>query len=251
MMEFPFMIFPSWLFGWYFTVLCVGRQLRGLLDKHPMLSRSSKHHCYCYCLMPCTSIVVLQQSTHTYVIMLRGRGTIEAIVKPPTQISTELCVAIFAGLEVTSSFVEIAEQDKFLFDLAGFKLSVEDIEIFCKWNRQMDDDENSMKGSGRGDRILWTCCCTCAALVSLHMCISKGKHWWWCQQWVITLVFSTPWAGSEGCDGWLAVWPLSPRLLPLGCLELWAEWLSGWGWTRFCRQWMAVLKKLKMFYCFS
>lgn len=76
----PFMIFPNWHLCWNFTLLRAGRQHRGLLDKHPTLSRSAKHHCYCWCLMPSTSIVVLEQSTHTYVIKLRGSGTIQAIV---------------------------------------------------------------------------------------------------------------------------------------------------------------------------
>lgn len=103
---FPFTIFPSWLSSWYFTQLGTGRRDRGLLDKHPTLSRSCKHHCYCYCLMPCTSIVVLQQSTHTYVIKMRGSGTIQAIVTPssdqykaPYQSRSKLtfCITVFQG----------------------------------------------------------------------------------------------------------------------------------------------------------
>lgn len=103
-LQFPFIIFPSWLSCWYFTLLGNGREDRGLLDKHPTLSRSSKHHCYCYCLMPCNSIVVLQQSTHTYVIKLRGSGTIQAIVTPnsdqykgPNQsrLKLTLCITVF------------------------------------------------------------------------------------------------------------------------------------------------------------
>lgn len=72
----------SWLLCWYFTPFSTGRQHMGLLDKHPAQSRSPKQLCYCYCLMPCTSLVVWQQSTHTYVIKLRGSGTIRAIVTP-------------------------------------------------------------------------------------------------------------------------------------------------------------------------
>lgn len=106
-----FLIFPSWLFCWYFTPLGTGRQHMGLLDKHPTLSRSAKRHCYCYCLMPCTSIVVVPQSTHTYVIKLRGSGTIQAIVTPnsdqhngPHQSRSKLTLALhncFPGLEMT------------------------------------------------------------------------------------------------------------------------------------------------------
>lgn len=109
-----FLIFPSWLFGWYFTPLGTGRQHMGLLDKHPTLSRSAKQYCYCCCLMPSTSVVVVPQSTHTYVIKLRGSGTIQAIVTPnsdqhkgPHQSRSKLTLALhncFPGLEMTVFF---------------------------------------------------------------------------------------------------------------------------------------------------
>lgn len=222
------MIFKSWLFGLYFTVLSIGRQHRGLLDKHPMLSRSGKHHCYCYCLMPCWSIVVLQQSTHTYVKKLRGSRTIQAIVTPPSQISTELRLAAFSTLEVTTSLFEIAEQDKFLFDMPWFKPAVKNIGIFGNkkgWEIIMRIqcrvvEEVTWFFGLAAVHVLLRCLYTCAFLrANVDGCVSSEWYHWSFQHW------------ARVRKMWWMVSCLAPTLhASYQCLELWAEWLGGWGW---------------------
>lgn len=173
-----FLIFPSWLFCWYFTPLGTGRHHMGLLDKHPTLSRSAKRHCYCYCLMPCTSIVVVPQSTHTYVIKLRGSGTIQAIVTPnsdqhngPHQSRSKLTLALhncFPGLEMTvfcwgflfrvqTNLIGPCWELPSICHSIGLQPSVESVGIFCEWRGLMDGDESSMKGKDkrRWDILEW------------------------------------------------------------------------------------------------
>lgn len=63
---------------------------------------------------------------------------------------------------------------------------------------------------------LYVCVCVCVS-------VSKGKCRWRCQGWMIAVVFSALWGGSDGCDGWLTVWPPSSGLR----LESWAGIDSG------------------------
>lgn len=67
---------------------------------------------------------------------------------------------------------------------------------------------------------------------------------------MITVVFSAPRGGSDGGDGWLAVWPPSSCLSPGQCLEMQAgaegsmgRLLGGWGRTRLAlvRQMLSAL----------
>lgn len=103
----------------------------------------------------------------------------------------------------------------------------------------MDGYESSIKGTAKkqwdildckdGEALRYLCMggFVCAA-------VSKGKCRWRCQGWMIAVVFSAPWGGSDGCDGWLTVWPPSLALR----LEIWAGidsggagLLGGWVWA--------------------
>lgn len=99
---------------------------------------------------------------------------------------------------------------------------------FSEWCGLMDGYESSMKGTAKkkwdileckdGPALHYLCWgeFVCAA-------VSKGKCRWRCQGWMIAVVFSALWGGSDGCDGWLAAWPPSSAL----CLEIWAGIDSG------------------------
>lgn len=275
-----FLIFPSWLFCWYFTPLGTGRQHMGLLDKHPTLSRSAKRHCYCYCLMPCTSIVVVPQSTHTYVIKLRGSGTIQAIVTPnsdqhkgPHQSRSKLTLALhncFPGLEMTVfcvffslecrltwlvpvgsylAFVILLVYSHLLRVLAFLRMTRVD---GWWWEFSEGEGQEVMGHFGVTAKIFFFLRASVSFYVWVCVCASKGKRRWLCQGWLITVVFSALRGGSDGCDGWLAVWPPSSRLSPALCLEIWAGvegWgaglRGGWGWTHLALVRQRLCARLK------
>lgn len=119
----------------------------------------------------------------------------------------------------------------------------------------MDGYESSIKGTAKkqwdildckdGEALRYLCMggFVCAA-------VSKGKCRWRCQGWMIAVVFSAPWGGSDGCDGWLTVLPPSLALR----LEIWAGidsggagLLGGWVWAclALMKQTLSALWKRK------
>lgn len=83
------------------------------------------------------------------------------------------------------------------------------------------------RGRPRSNRTFWSAKMVrlFATVVWVNLCaaVSKGKCRWRCQGWMIAMVFSALWGGSDGCDGWLTVWPPSSALR----LEIWAGIDSG------------------------
>lgn len=132
--------------------------------------------------------------------------------------------------------------------LTGLEPSVEHVGIFVNDDGLMDGDESSMEGKDKRwwDILEWAqrhrrlslyvlhCHCTCE-FVCVCVCTSKAKCRWLCQGWVITVVFSALQGGSDGCDGWLAVWPLLHASLQS------SVWRSGLEWrakgTGLLRDW--------------
>lgn len=213
--------------------------------------------------MPCTSIVVLQQSTHTYVIKLRGSRTIQAIVTPnsdqhkgPHQSRSKLTLDLhncFPGLEITVSSLRAQtnvigpcwELPGICQGLIGLEPSVERVGIFVNdESRWMVMRAQLRKDKRWRDILEWlqrrrqvsTCALHCLC-VCVCVRASKGKRRWLCQGWVITVVFSALRGGSDGCDGWLAVWAPSSRLSPAQRLEIWAEVES---WRGRAAGWLGV-----------
>lgn len=203
--------------------------------------------------MPCTSIVVLQQSTHTYVIKLRGSGTILAIVTPnadqhkgPHQSRSKPTLALHKcspALEITAlrsrvqtnvigpcwshlAFVIISVQSHLLSVLAFLWMMSAD-GWWWEFNGGKDKGVTGHFGvTAKMLRIVYMCASACEVVcarlrANVDDCV-RG--------WVITVVFSALWGGSDGCDGWLAVWPPSSRLSPARRLEIWAGVEGCWGW---------------------
>jgi len=205
--------------------------------------------------MPCTSIVVLQQSTHTYVIKLRGSRTIQATVTPnsdphkgPHQSRSKQTLALhncLLGLEMTVSWSWMCritaigprwELPGISHDLIGRHL----LSVLAFWWMMKVDGwwwEFNGRKYKRGQDILeglqrccrsaicgLRCLCVCVCVCVCGWVASKGKRRWLCQGWVITVVFSALRAGQMGVmDGEQSGPLLHASLQP-------SVWRCGLGW---------------------
>lgn len=228
--------------------------------------------------MPCTSIVVLQQSTHTYVIKLRGSGTILAIVTPnadqhkgPHQSRSKPTLALHKcspALEITAlrsrvqtnvigpcwshlAFVIISVQSHLLSVLAFLWMMSAD-----GWWWEFNG------GKDKGWQTFWSDCKDVADCLYVCfsvwgcVCASKGKRRWLCQGVSDNRgLFST--VGRVRLMWWMAS-SLAPFFTPLSSPASgdlgWGGGLlglDGWGWAclALVRQRLSALKKKKKSSC--
>lgn len=175
--------------------------------------------------MPCTSIFVLQKSTHTYVIKLRGSDTIQPIVTPildqhkgphqsrskPTltlhNSEVQAWKCLFPLWSDRAKMIPAGIHLLFVKALISLKrsLTVAVLTFFCestgvdRWWWEFNQGKNTRPQDvckrlwRRGPR---------ASLSVLCMYAYKGKRQWRCQGWVIAVVFQLCRAGqTDVMDG--------------------------------------------------